>query len=94
MGGTLTFLGIESSCDDTAAAVVLDGVNHDDLGDHRPGIRAAQERQVISPLAELGISKAGVRARALAARSRGLVCRMLCTLSHRLRSMSATCSPG
>jgi uncharacterized protein len=46
----------------TAAAVVLDGVNHDDLGDHRPGIRAAQERQVISPLAELGISKASVRA--------------------------------
>jgi uncharacterized protein len=46
----------------TAGAVVLDGVNHDDLGDHRPGIRAAQERQVISPLAELGISKAGVRA--------------------------------
>jgi uncharacterized protein len=44
------------------SAVVLDGVNHDDLGDHRPGIRAAQERGVISPLAELGISKAGVRA--------------------------------
>jgi uncharacterized protein len=44
------------------AAVVLDGVNHDDLGDHRPGIRAAQECGVISPLAELGISKAGVRA--------------------------------
>ena len=44
------------------AAVVLDGVNHDDLGDHRPGIRAAQERGVHSPLAELGISKAGVRA--------------------------------
>ena len=47
---------------DTAGAVVLDGVNHDDLGDHRPGIRAAQERGVHSPLAELGISKAGVRA--------------------------------
>lgn len=44
------------------STVVLDGVNHDDLGDHRPGIRAAQERGVISPLAELGISKAGVRA--------------------------------
>ncbi|MEY3768783.1 MAG: ATP-dependent sacrificial sulfur transferase LarE [Cyanobacteriota bacterium] len=43
-------------------AVVLDGVNHDDLGDHRPGIRAAQERGALSPLAELGISKAGVRA--------------------------------
>ena len=47
---------------DTAAAVVLDGVNHDDLGDYRPGIRAAQERGVRSPLADLGISKAGVRA--------------------------------
>ncbi|MEY4359691.1 MAG: ATP-dependent sacrificial sulfur transferase LarE [Cyanobacteriota bacterium] len=43
-------------------AVVLDGVNHDDLGDHRPGIRAAQERGALSPLAELGISKASVRA--------------------------------
>ena len=47
---------------DTADAVVLDGVNHDDLGDHRPGIRAAQERGVRSPLADLGINKAGVRA--------------------------------
>lgn len=45
-----------------ADTVVLDGVNHDDLGDHRPGIRAAQERGVHSPLAELGINKAGVRA--------------------------------
>ena len=44
------------------AAAVLDGVNLDDLGDHRPGIRAAQDRGVISPLAELGIDKAGVRA--------------------------------
>ena len=45
-----------------ADTVVLDGVNHDDLGDHRPGIRAARERGVHSPLAELGISKASVRA--------------------------------
>jgi uncharacterized protein len=42
-------------------AVVLDGVNQDDLGEHRPGIRAAQEHGVRSPLAELGIDKAGVR---------------------------------
>lgn len=42
-------------------AQVLDGVNHDDLSDHRPGIRAARERGVHSPLAELGISKADVR---------------------------------
>ena len=42
-------------------AQVLDGVNLDDLGDHRPGIRAAKEHGVVSPLAELGINKAGVR---------------------------------
>lgn len=42
-------------------AVVLDGVNRDDLGDHRPGIAAAQEAGVRSPLAELGIRKATVR---------------------------------
>jgi len=42
-------------------AVVLDGVNRDDLGDHRPGLQAARERGVISPLAEAGIDKHGVR---------------------------------
>lgn len=43
------------------AAQVLDGVNQDDLADHRPGIRAARERGVSSPLAELGINKQTVR---------------------------------
>jgi len=43
-------------------ATVLDGVNQDDLGDHRPGLAAARERGVQSPLADLGINKAGVRA--------------------------------
>jgi uncharacterized protein len=42
-------------------ARVVDGVNLDDLGDHRPGLRAAREHGVISPLAEAGIDKAGVR---------------------------------
>ena len=42
-------------------AQVLDGVNVDDLHDHRPGIQAAREAGVLSPLAELGISKAQVR---------------------------------
>lgn len=45
----------------SGGAVVLDGVNRDDLGDHRPGIRAAREFGVRSPLAELGVDKAGVR---------------------------------
>ncbi|MEX0588001.1 MAG: ATP-dependent sacrificial sulfur transferase LarE [Cyanobium sp.] len=42
-------------------ATVLDGVNRDDLGDHRPGIRAAREFGVRSLLAEVGLDKAGVR---------------------------------
>jgi uncharacterized protein len=42
-------------------AVVVDGTNADDLGDHRPGARAAAEHHVRSPLAELGFSKAAIR---------------------------------
>jgi uncharacterized protein len=40
---------------------VVDGVNADDLKDYRPGIQAAKERGVRSPLAEVGITKAQVR---------------------------------
>jgi pyridinium-3,5-biscarboxylic acid mononucleotide sulfurtransferase len=46
---------------EAGAAQVLDGVNADDLLDHRPGIRAAQEFGVRSPLADQQIDKAGVR---------------------------------
>jgi uncharacterized protein len=49
--------------------VVVDGTNADDLGEHRPGLRAATEYRVASPLAELGWTKADVRG---AARSLGL----------------------
>ena len=34
----------------------------DDLSDHRPGARAARERSVLAPLAELGFDKLAVRA--------------------------------
>ncbi len=40
---------------------VVDGVNADDLRDYRPGIQAAKERGVRSPLAEVGFSKLEVR---------------------------------
>ncbi|NER82499.1 MAG: ATP-dependent sacrificial sulfur transferase LarE, partial [Leptolyngbya sp. SIO1D8] len=40
---------------------VVDGVNADDLQDYRPGIQAAKERGVRSPLAEVGIPKLEVR---------------------------------
>lgn len=42
--------------------VVMDGANTSDLGDHRPGMTAARERGVRSPLIEAGISKPEVRA--------------------------------
>lgn len=54
---------------DARGAVVIDGTNADDLGEHRPGLRAAFEHRVRSPLAELGWHKADVRA---ASRSLGL----------------------
>jgi uncharacterized protein len=41
---------------------VLMGANADDLGDYRPGLRAANELGVLSPLAELGFTKKDVRA--------------------------------
>ncbi len=42
-------------------AQVIDGVNHDDIKDHRPGIEAAREAGVRSPLVELKIGKDSVR---------------------------------
>lgn len=54
-------LSMEQPGTAVAAALVVDGVNLDDLGDHRPGIRAARERGVRSPLAECGLDKQAVR---------------------------------
>jgi uncharacterized protein len=48
---------------------VVDGTNAGDAGDHRPGMKAAQELGVRSPLEEAGFSKAEIRE---LARSRGL----------------------
>ena len=41
---------------------VVSGTNHDDLGDHRPGITAGNRRKVVAPLAKLGFGKLKVRA--------------------------------
>jgi uncharacterized protein len=40
---------------------VLNGVNSDDQGDFRPGLKAATEWQVRAPLLEAGLTKADVR---------------------------------
>ena len=43
-------------------AAVLDGCNLDDIGDFRPGRRAADQHAVRSPLVEAGLTKADIRA--------------------------------
>lgn len=59
---------VQPIADELGATVVL-GVNLDDLGDHRPGQRAASERGARFPMVDAGLDKAAVRA---ASRSLGL----------------------
>ena len=42
-------------------AFVVDGSNADDASDYRPGAAAARERGVLSPLAEVGLTKSQIR---------------------------------
>ncbi len=41
--------------------VIIDGTNADDLGDHRPGLRAARNLGVLSPYEEIGMTKDEIR---------------------------------
>ena len=41
---------------------ILNGTNTDDLGDHRPGLVAARDYEVVSPLVDAGFAKSDVRA--------------------------------
>ena len=58
---TELFLQVEKVAGRLGVAVVADGSNRDDHGEHRPGLRAAKERAVRSPLAECGLTKAELR---------------------------------
>ncbi len=58
---TELFRRVEALAERLGAAVVVDGSNVDDHGEHRPGMRAARERRVRSPLAECGLSKTDLR---------------------------------
>ena len=51
---------VQPIADELGATVVL-GVNLDDLGDHRPGQRAAAERGARFPMVDAGLDKAAVR---------------------------------
>lgn len=58
---TELFVQVERLCQRLGVAVVADGSNRDDQGEHRPGMRAARERKVRSPLAEVGLTKPEIR---------------------------------
>jgi pyridinium-3,5-biscarboxylic acid mononucleotide sulfurtransferase len=58
---TELFLKVEQLASRLGVAVVCDGSNSDDQGEHRPGMKAARERKVRSPLAECGLSKQEIR---------------------------------
>lgn len=47
--------------EEAGLAVLIDGTNADDVGDHRPGARAAAEHGVRSPLLEAGLTKTEIR---------------------------------
>jgi len=58
---TELFAQIEQLAERLNMAVVADGSNVDDLGEYRPGLQAARERKVKSPLAECGLTKPEIR---------------------------------
>jgi uncharacterized protein len=58
---TELFTQVEQLSQRLGVAVVADGSNRDDHGEYRPGLQAAREQQVRSPLAECGLTKAEIR---------------------------------
>lgn len=57
----ITYEDIIAYAQKNGFAFILDGTNADDLNDHRPGRKAAQEQGVISPLQEAGLTKSEIR---------------------------------
>ena len=58
---TELYTQLEHVLPELGVSVILNGANADDAGDYRPGMAAAAEHAVHSPLAECGITKAEVR---------------------------------
>jgi uncharacterized protein len=52
---------VRSACEREGIEGLVEGTNASDAGDHRPGARAAVEREVLSPLAEVGLTKEEIR---------------------------------
>lgn len=52
--------------EDVEGLPLCDGANASDYGEYRPGLQAAQELGILSPLARCGFSKADIRVQAVA----------------------------
>ena len=52
---------IQGAEDGRTTVLIANGANRDDVGDHRPGMQAATEHKIASPLLELGMTKQDVR---------------------------------
>ena len=63
---TSLYEALEQIAADEAYDHVLNGTNTDDLGDHRPGLIAARNYEVVSPLVDAGFAKPDIRALAAA----------------------------
>ena len=55
------FTEVKRIADENGITTMAEGSNLDDLGDYRPGLRAAAELFVKSPLREAGLNKADIR---------------------------------
>ena len=55
------FARLDEVARERGIAHVIYGVNMDDLGDYRPGQRAAKLHEVKAPMVEAGLSKADIR---------------------------------
>ena len=58
---TELYTQLEQLLPQLGVATIVNGANADDLGDYRPGMQAAAEHRIVSPLADCGITKAEVR---------------------------------
>lgn len=58
---TELYTQLDGMAERLGVSVIANGANYDDRGDHRPGMQAAQEHDVRSPLLECELTKAEVR---------------------------------
>lgn len=58
---TAVFTKIKEIAKENNIKYVVDGTNMDDLGDYRPGLKALEELNIVSPLKECGLTKEDIR---------------------------------